>query len=72
MLQFRAISHGLYGTQEYHRSVRQKAVEYMQGHKEDYGAFLGQDVDEYLTSMEQPGTWGDELTLVRVTIIDFS
>ena len=38
-------------------------MEYMQSHKEDYGAFLGQDVDEYLTSMEQPGTWGDELTL---------
>ena len=47
-------------------------MEYMQGHKEDYGAFLGQDVDEYLTSMEQPGTWGDELTLVRVTIRDLS
>ena len=39
-------------------------MEYMQGHKEDYGAFLGQDVDEYLASMEQAGTWGDELTLV--------
>ena len=64
-MQFRAISYGLYGTQEYHRSVRQKAVEYMQGHKEEYSEFLGEDVDAYLTSMEQPGTWGDELTLVR-------
>ena len=68
-MQFRAISHGLYGTQDYHRSVRQKAVEYMQGHKDEYGSFLGQDVDEYLDSMKQPGTWGDELTLVSTEVI---
>ena len=29
-VQFRAVSYSLYGSQEYHRSVRQKAVEYMQ------------------------------------------
>ncbi len=28
--QFRAVSYSLYGSQDYHRSVRQKAVEYMQ------------------------------------------
>ena len=65
VLQFRAVSFGLYGTQEYHRSVRQKAVEYMRQHQEDYQAFLGESVDEYLSSMQQAGTWGDELTLVR-------
>ena len=63
--QFRAISHGLYGTQDYHRSVRQKAVEYMQQHREDYSSFLGENMDDYLESMELPGTWGDELTLVH-------
>lgn len=62
--QFRAVSFGLYGTQDYHQSVRQRAVEYMRGHTQDYAAFLGENVDDYLNSMEQPGTWGDELTLV--------
>lgn len=37
----------------------------MRSHKEEYDEFLGESVDEYLKSMEQPGTWGDELTLVK-------
>ena len=36
----------------------------VQARKGDYAAFLGENVDDYLKSMEQPGTWGDELTLV--------
>ena len=37
----------------------------MRQHQEEYQAFLGENVDEYLDSMQQAGTWGDELTLVR-------
>lgn len=64
LLQFRAVSYGLYGSQEYHQSVRQKAVEFMKTRKQDYAAFLGENIEDYLTSMEHSGTWGDELTLV--------
>jgi hypothetical protein len=38
---------------------------WLQGHKGEYEAFLGENVDDYLNSMEKAGTWGDELTLVR-------
>lgn len=31
----------------------------------EYGCFLGEDFQDYLTEMSLSGTWGDELTLVR-------
>lgn len=34
-------------------------------HRDEFECFLGEDFDMYLTSMSRPGTWGDELTLVR-------
>jgi len=39
---------------------------FLQGRKGEYEAFLGENVEDYLTSMEKAGTWGDELTLVHV------
>ena len=32
---------------------------------DNFAAFLGEEVDAYMERMSQPGTWGDELTLVR-------
>ena len=37
--------------------------------KEDFEGFLGEEFDAYTNSMAQMGTWGDELTLVSITII---
>ena len=33
-----------------------------------YEVLLGEDFDSYLNSMAQEGTWGDELTLVRLLL----
>lgn len=66
-MQFRAISFGLYGSQDYHMSVRQKAVAYIREHKQEYANFLGEDIDAYLADMQEHATWGDELTLVSTT-----
>ena len=32
--------------------------------KDEFEGFLGEEFDAYCTSMERPGIWGDELTLV--------
>ncbi|KAK9791363.1 hypothetical protein WJX73_009217 [Symbiochloris irregularis] len=61
--QFRSVSQTLWGTQDYHLNVRQKAVGHMREHQEEYQAFLGEGIDSYLDSMSRTGTWGDELTL---------
>jgi OTU-like cysteine protease len=64
LLQFRSVSFGLYGTEDYHKIVRRRAVTWMADHKEHFQAFLGEDHDEYMREMAEPYTWGDELTLV--------
>jgi hypothetical protein len=61
--QFRSVSEQLYGTQEHHGFVRQRAVDHIRAHPDEYQAFLGEDFHYYTAGMAQIGTWGDELTL---------
>ena len=61
--QFRSISQGLYGTQQYHLYVRQKVVGFMERHAEHFSAFLGQEYSTYVSEMSNNRVWGDELTL---------
>ena len=67
--QFRAISYGLFGKEDYHRAVRRKAVKYMSEHKPDFEAFLGESFKSYMKEMAQTSSWGDELTLVSYCMI---
>ena len=68
-MQFRAVSYGLFGKEEYHKAVRRKAVKYMTEHKQDFEAFLGESFHSYMKEMAQSSSWGDELTLARTTCI---
>ena len=63
--QFRALAHGLFGDQDQHLRVRDACVTHMVDPKRrgEYEVFFGDDFDEYATSMANPRTWGDELTL---------
>lgn len=63
--QFRAISFGLYGTEDRHAEVRGRAIAYMRRNPHAFAVFLGEDYRAYLENMARPGAWGDELTLVR-------
>lgn len=65
LLQFRAISNGLYGSEDHHALVRANVVAHMRQHKADFESFLGETWHQYITDMSHDGTWGDELTLVR-------
>ncbi|BDA46742.1 probable OVARIAN TUMOR DOMAIN-containing deubiquitinating enzyme 10 at N-terminal half [Coccomyxa sp. Obi] len=60
---FRAVSMELWGTEDFHESVRRKSVWYMRENKEDFEPYLGEDFAQYIVKMERSGTWGDELTL---------
>lgn len=68
-MQFRAVSYGLFGKEDYHKAVRRKAVKYMNEHKQDFEAFLGESFHSYMKEMAQSSSWGDELTLARPTCI---
>jgi len=61
--QFRALSHQMYGTQDYYPEVRQAVVGHMLQHKDEFGMFLDEPIDEYLTRMSRDRVWGDELTM---------
>ena len=68
-MQFRAISYGLFGKEDYHKAVRRKAVKYMNEHRQDFEAFLGESFRSYMKEMAHNSSWGDELTLARATCI---
>ena len=63
--QFRAVSQQLFGSEEYHMHVRQKAMAYMRSKREEFACFYADGVafDRYLQKMERDRSWGDELTL---------
>lgn len=60
--QFRALSHGLHGTSEYHEDVRRCVVSEMNAHWERYKDFVDSP-DTYRQRMSRQGTWGDNVTL---------
>ena len=63
--QFRSLSQELYGTQEHHPLVRNKAVSFMIENSSEYRVFFESDAEwqDYIMSMSKLMTWGDELTL---------
>ena len=66
--QFRSFSHQLYGTEDAHASVREKAVAHIRQHRDFYGMFFEGDseFETYCRNMASARTWGDELTLKAV------
>ncbi|GIL49543.1 hypothetical protein Vafri_5896 [Volvox africanus] len=65
--QFRALSDQLYGTPEYHASVRQAVVNTLRDRASSYSCYVPGEYGPYCTSMAKSGTWGDHVTL-QVTI----
>eukprot|EP00878_Enallax_costatus_P012281 GHUV01012828.1.p1 GENE.GHUV01012828.1~~GHUV01012828.1.p1 ORF type:complete len:186 (+),score=61.13 GHUV01012828.1:835-1392(+) len=61
--QFRAIADQLYGTQDRHVEVRQQVVQQLCSHPERYRDYVTTDYEQYVSSMSQPGSWGDHVTL---------
>ncbi|KAK7194966.1 OTU-like cysteine protease [Novymonas esmeraldas] len=64
--QFRAISHQLFGDEEYHDIVRSHVVSYMRAARaESFDHFFESPVqaDAYYTNLARSKSWGDELSL---------
>lgn len=64
--QFRAISHQLFGREEYHDVVRSQVVSYMRAVRASCFDFYFESpaqADAYYANLAKQGSWGDELTL---------
>merc|ERR1711990_151475 len=62
--QFRAFSQQLYGKQDYHLTVRLAVVSYMEAEASFFRPMFAEgEFATYLSTMRQPRSWGDELTL---------
>ncbi|KAG5482419.1 hypothetical protein LSCM4_05678 [Leishmania orientalis] len=64
--QFRAISHQLFGNEDYHDIIRSQIVSYMRSARAqsfDHYFESPAHADAYYDNLAKPGTWGDELSL---------
>ena len=62
--QFRAFSQQLYGTEEYHRTIRYAVVDHIGRERGYFGAMFDEgEFDLFLSSMRRSRSWGDEITL---------
>jgi len=70
---FRCISEGVYGTQKHHMMVRQRCVDYMRSHQEDFEPFVFgySDLpwDHYLFELKKVETWGGYLELQVLSLV---
>lgn len=65
--QFRAVADQLFGDQELHGSVRERALAQLRSYKTKYEGFaVGESFEEYLNRMAEPATWGDNLSLQAI------
>lgn len=60
---FRAVSRLLYGTQEHHRMVRLKCMEYMGAQRDFFSRFVAGSFDRYVAFKRQDGVWGDHIEI---------
>eukprot|EP00966_Prymnesium_polylepis_P219979 5089010-Prymnesium_polylepis.1 len=62
---FRAVADQLWGKQERHAEVRQRAIETLRAQRDHFAPFVPDDesFEQYLRRLSQPGEWGDNLML---------
>ncbi|CBZ53265.1 hypothetical protein NCLIV_030520 [Neospora caninum Liverpool] len=63
---FRAFADQHCGEQERHREYREKAVDYIEAHAEDFKCFLAEEEEsfkKYVSRMRRLGTWGSQMEL---------
>ncbi|GLJ23613.1 hypothetical protein SUGI_0447190 [Cryptomeria japonica] len=72
---FRALSDQLCGDQESYAEYRQKVVQYMVSHPEEFAGFLSEgeagSFEEYCTKMSQDAEWGGNLELQAASMAFF-
>ena len=65
---FRAVSHHLFGTAEYHSEIRAQGIEHMRQHPQH---FIQSNTEnswlQYLNNMSRQGTWCENLAIQAVS-----
>lgn len=61
--QFRALSHQMYGTQDYHLDLRREACDQILSQRELYEHFIEGRLESYVRRMKTARTWGDQISL---------
>lgn len=67
---FRAVSDQLYGSEDYHNKLRQRACDYLENHKLQYQHFVDdeQSFDEYVQDMRNDAVWADNVELQAISM----
>uniref|UniRef100_A0A7I4BBB3 OTU domain-containing protein n=1 Tax=Physcomitrium patens TaxID=3218 RepID=A0A7I4BBB3_PHYPA len=68
---FRAVADQLEGAEEQHSAYRQKAVDYLQEHREDFEPFLedGIPFDNYLKTMRENCVWAGHMEIQATSLV---
>ena len=66
---FRAISHQVYGTDKYHKIIREKCMDYIEVQKRFFEEFIDGDFEEYIKKKRKDGIWGDDIELEAISEI---
>ena len=69
---FRAMSHQLYGTQEYHQLIRKRCCDYIELEKNYYKEYIANKegsatLTAYIRKMRKDGVWGGNIELMALT-----
>jgi len=60
---FRAVSHQMYGSEQYHRLIRLACMDYMESEFEYFEPFVVGDFRAYLNDKRKDGVWGDDIEI---------
>eukprot|EP00494_Astrolonche_serrata_P034583 UN34852 len=66
---FRAISHQIYGTEEHHKLIREKCVEYMKVERDYFSPYIesSSSFAEYCKHMDKMGVWGGNVEIQAIS-----
>ena len=66
---FRSISDQLYGTEQYHKEIRQLCLKYILDEKVFFQDYVTEDLLDYVKRKSQDGTWGDDVEIEALSEI---
>lgn len=67
---FRAFSHQIYGTEDHHRYIRMRTMDYCEKEKTFFNHFIPEEypsIEDYIRHRRQDGVWGDNLEIQILT-----
>eukprot|EP00658_Telonema_sp_P-2_P035447 TRINITY_DN2577_c0_g1_i2.p1 TRINITY_DN2577_c0_g1~~TRINITY_DN2577_c0_g1_i2.p1 ORF type:complete len:317 (+),score=76.72 TRINITY_DN2577_c0_g1_i2:272-1222(+) len=60
---FRALSHQMYGIQDYHLELRRITCDHILANRDRYECFVDERLEIYVNRMKKARTWGDQVAL---------